>query len=205
MMAAAPSSAACRKSLRFRGTTSRHWPAILTLLAGLLAGPGAIADQKDPRLDGLFAQLRSAQTAEAAQPIEAQIWGIWMQSGDDKIDALMKSGVVALNENDYDKALEAFSQVVALAPEFAEGWNKRATTLYLMGRFAGSIDDIHHVLSLEPRHFGALSGLGLCDAQLEKDQAALDAFERAATVDPNLNGVKSKIAELKKRLAGQSI
>jgi tetratricopeptide (TPR) repeat protein len=182
-----------------------HWPATLVLLAYLLAGQGAIADQKDPRLDRLFAQLRDVATAEAAHPIEAQIWGIWMQSGDDKIDTLMRSGGVALNENDYDKALEAFSRVVALAPEFAEGWNKRATVLYLLGRFADSIRDIDHVLTLEPRHFGALSGLGLCNAQLKKDRLALDAFERAAAVDPKLSGVQSNIAELKRRLAGQSI
>jgi tetratricopeptide (TPR) repeat protein len=204
-MPAAPSSAACTETLPFHATSVGHWPAIVILVAGLLAGANAVADQKDSRLDGLFAQLRRAATAQAAQPIEAEIWGIWMQSGDDKIDALMRSGIVALNENDYDKALQVFSRIAALAPDFAEGWNKRATTLYLMGRFTESIKDIDHVLRLEPRHFGALSGLGLCDTQLKKDRAALDAFERAAAVDPNLSGVKSNIAELKKRLAGQSI
>ena len=128
-----------------------------------------------------------------------------MQAGDDKVDALMAIGVAGLNGADYDRALDAFNQMVRLAPNFAEGWNKRATTLYLMGRFADSVKDVEKVLALEPRHFGALSGLGLCYAHLNKDREALRAFEKAATVDPNLPGLKLRIDELKKRLANESI
>jgi tetratricopeptide (TPR) repeat protein len=174
-------------------------------LAVLAVAPRAFADQKDARLPGLFDDLKSAATADAAQPIEAHIWEIWLQSGDDKLDALMEAGVAALNGTDYDTALVVFSSIVAQAPNFAEGWNKRATTLYLMGRFDDSISDIDRVLALEPRHFGALSGLGLCNAQLNRDQAALDAFERALAVDPNLNGAKVGAEELKKRIARHSI
>jgi tetratricopeptide (TPR) repeat protein len=187
------------------GARLRRWPALLLLLAGLLAAPGVGADQKDPRLDALFAELKSAESADAAAPVEAQIWEIWLQSGDAKVDAVMAEGIAALDEADYDTALAAFSDVVAQAPEFAEGWNKRATTLYLMGRLADSIADIGRVLALEPRHFGALSGLGLCNVQLEKDQAALDAFQRALAVDPNSSGVKRNIEELKKRIERHSI
>lgn len=183
----------------------RRLVAALVLAAGLFAAHAAVADQKDPRLDGLFAQLKTINSAEDAQPIEGRIWGIWMQSGDDRVDGLMQEGVAGLSENDYDAAYAAFSKIVALKPEFAEGWNKRATVLYLMGRFAESIADIDHVLALEPRHFGALSGLGLCDVELNKEQAALDAFTRALAVDPNLSGVKSNIEELKKRIARHSI
>jgi tetratricopeptide (TPR) repeat protein len=187
---------------------TKHWRLsglAALLLSGLMGAPGAVADQKDPRLDPLFAQLKTAGSEDDAQPIETQIWTIWMQSGDDKIDELMTAGVVGLNQDDFDTAFAAFSRVVALAPEFAEGWNKRATTLYLMGRFPESVDDIGRVLALEPRHFGALSGLGLCDAELNKDQAALDAFGRALAVNPNLPGVKRNIEELKKRIARHSI
>jgi tetratricopeptide (TPR) repeat protein len=182
----------------------RHWAA-LVVIAGLFATHVAAADQKDPRLDGLFAQLKTVDSAEAAQPIEGQIWTIWLQSGNDRVDGLMAEGVAGLNENDYDAAYAAFSKIVALKPEFAEGWNKRATVLYLMGRFPESVADIDRVLALEPRHFGALSGLGLCDAELNKDQAALDAFTRALAVDPNLSGVRANIEELKKRIARHSI
>jgi tetratricopeptide (TPR) repeat protein len=183
----------------------RLWIVSLIIALIALAGPSASADQKDPRLDKLFTQLKSVTSAEEAQPIEAQIWEIWMQSGDENVDALMAIGVSALNGSDYGQALKAFDRVVNLAPNFAEGWNRRATTLYLMGRFAESIKDIDRVLALEPRHFGALSGLGLCNAQLNKDKEALDAFERAATVDPNMPSVNTNIEELKKKLAKQSI
>ena len=187
----------------------RQWKVSLILAVALAvivpAGLPAIADQKDPRLDKLFIQLKDPATVETARSIEAEIWGIWMQSGDDKVDALMAIGVARLNGADYDRALDAFTEMVRLAPNFAEGWNKRATTLYLMGRFADSIKDVEKVLALEPRHFGALSGLGLCYAQLNKDKEALNAFERAATVDPNVPGLKLRIDELKKRLANESI
>jgi tetratricopeptide (TPR) repeat protein len=177
----------------------------LILAAGLLAGPAAFADQKDPRLDGLFAQLKGAADMDAAQPIEAEIWGIWMQSGDDNVDNLMAIGVAGLNDSDYDQAYQAFSRVVKLAPNFAEGWNKRATTLFLMGRFAESVQDIEKTLALEPRHFGALSGLGMCNERLNKDKEALDAFQKALAVDPNMPGVKLSVDEIKKRLANSSI
>jgi tetratricopeptide (TPR) repeat protein len=170
-----------------------------------LAASPAVGDQKDPRLDKLFVQLKSAATVETAQSIEAEIWDIWMRSGDDKVDALMAIGVARLNEGDNDRALDAFNQMVRLAPDFAEGWNKRATTLYLMGRFTDSVRDIERVLALEPRHFGALSGLGLCNLQLNRDQEALRALERVASVDPNMPGLKLRIDELKKRLAKESI
>ncbi len=178
---------------------------VLALLAAVLGGRPTLADQTDARLDGLFAQLQTAESADAAHPVEAQIWGIWMQSGADRIDGLMGAGVAALNAGDYDRAVAAFSRIVTLAPDFAEGWNKRATALYLMGRTPESMQDIDHVLALEPRHFGALSGLGLCNVRLGKDQAALQAFERAAAIDPRADGIQMNIEETRKRIARHSI
>jgi tetratricopeptide (TPR) repeat protein len=182
----------------------RPWITALILTLGLLA-PAALADQKDPRLDKLFSQLKAAPDVEAAQPIEAEIWGIWTKSGDENVDNLMAIGIAGLNDSDYDQAYQAFSRVVKLAPGFAEGWNKRATTLYLMGRFAESVQDIEKTLALEPRHFGALSGLGMCNEQLSKDKEALDAFQKALAVDPNMPAVKLSVEEIKKRLAKESI
>ncbi len=116
--------------------------AALALILFAFGAPPAAADQKDPRLDKLFTQLKGATTIEVAQPIEAQIWEIWMQSGDQNVDALMAIGTAALNDQDYSQAYRAFGRVVQLAPGFAEGWNKRATALYLLGRFDDSIKDI---------------------------------------------------------------
>jgi tetratricopeptide (TPR) repeat protein len=178
--------------------------ALVLVFCAVLCGP-ANADQKDPRLDKLFQQLKTAANTEQSQPVEEQIWEIWMQSGDQNIDALMAIGVASMNDGNYDQALRAFGRVVDLAPRFAEGWNKRATVLYLMGHYEDSIKDIDKTLALEPRHFGALSGLGLCDAQLDKQKEALDAFERALAINPNMPGIKLNAEEMKKQLGNKSI
>ena len=178
--------------------------ALVVVLFAMLAGV-AQADQKDPRLDKLFEQLKTAVNTEVAQPIEEQIWNIWLESGDQNVDALMAIGVAAMNDSNYDQAYRAFSRVVDLAPNFAEGWNKRATVLYLMGRYEDSIKDIGKTLALEPRHFGALSGLGLCNAQLDREKEALDAFEKALAINPNMPGIKLDADEMKKQLGNKSI
>ena len=178
--------------------------ALVVIFFAMFAGV-AQADQKDPRLDKLFEQLKTASNTEMAQPIEEQIWNIWLESGDQNVDALMAIGVAAMNDSDYDQAYRAFSRVVDVAPNFAEGWNKRATVLYLMGRYEDSIKDIGKTLALEPRHFGALSGLGLCNAQLDKEKEALDAFEKALAINPNMPGIKLDADEMKKQLGNKSI
>lgn len=177
----------------------------LALAILIMEGGTALADQSDKRLDPLFAQLRAADDAAAARLIEAEIWDIWLRSDDQTVNDLMAFGVARLNHAEYDLALAAFDQIVQRAPNFAEGWNKRATTLYLLGRFADSEKDIDRVLALEPRHFGALSGLGLCDARLNRTKEALEDFRRAQAIDPNLPGVAENIEEMKKRLARESI
>jgi tetratricopeptide (TPR) repeat protein len=178
--------------------------AFIFALVLVLCGP-ADADQKDPRLDKLFQQLKTAANTEESQPIEERIWQIWMESGDQNVDALMAIGVASMNDGDYAQALRAFGRGVDLAPGFAEGWNKRATVLYLMGHYEDSIKDIGKTLALEPRHFGALSGLGLCNAQLEKQKEALDAFEKALAINPNMPGIKLDAEEMKKQLGNKSI
>ena len=183
---------------------ARRWTLTLTVVACLGVAP-ACADQKDPRLEPLFAALRSAPSAEAARAIEQRIWAIWLESGDAAVDKLLAEGTAHLNAGDNDAALELFDRVVGLAPGFAEGWNKRATTLYTLGRFEQSAQDIDKVLSLEPRHFGALSGLGLCNIRLGRDKEALAAFRRAAAVDPNSPGVRANIEILRQWLMKDAI
>jgi tetratricopeptide (TPR) repeat protein len=184
----------------------RHRPIVSLALASCIGvGVPAAADQHDPSLEPLMTELKTASTAEAARPIEQRIWMIWGKSGDAVVDTLMEQGIARLNEGNDDAALGLFDRIVGLAPGFAEGWNKRATTLYTMGLFERSLQDIDKVLALEPRHFGALSGLGLCNIRLGNDKAALAAFQRAAALDPNLPGVQANIEALKKRLIRDSI
>jgi tetratricopeptide (TPR) repeat protein len=171
------------------------------LLAGLLmawAGT-ACADQKDPRLDPLFAQLQGAASLPEAQAIEAQIWMIWTEAKDGPTDTLMHLGLGAMQAGNLAGALELFDAVTVQKPEFAEGWNKRATVLYMLGAYERSAEDVAKVLALEPRHFGALAGLGLIDMELDKADAAIDAFEQALKMHPQLPGVKQRLELLKKK------
>ncbi len=174
------------------------------LLAAALAGSAA-ADQRDPRLGPLFQRLHDAASADDAEWAELQIWNIWMTSDDGDVNALMREGVTRMDAGDYPGAFKAFDAVVARAPDFAEGWNKRATVLYLMGDYAASIRDVEKTLALEPRHFGALSGLGLINVELGNEEAALDAFEKALAINPHMPSVRQNAEELRKRIEGRAI
>lgn len=172
---------------------------LAALLLLLLAQP-ARADQTDPRLAQLFAALQAAPHAAAAAPIEQAIWGLWVIQPDPVIATLMDKAGYAMAVDDNAVALRALDQVVVLAPAYAEGWNRRATLYYVMGRYDDSLADIEAVLALEPRHFGALSGRGLCLVELDRPEEALAAFEAALAVNPHMEGVKTNVEALKKLL-----
>lgn len=174
-------------------------------IMGILGGPMATADQSDPRLAGLFSDLRSAPNAATAEEVESRIWSIWSETGDAELDAVYAIGTRALTVGDLRTALKVFDVVVVKAPNFAEGWNKRATIHYLLGNFERSLADIDRTLALEPNHFGAISGLGLVNLQLENDEAALAAFERVLRVSPQSAGARANIEFVKQRIKDKSI
>ncbi len=176
----------------------------IAALAGIIAMPAA-ADQSDSRLDALFRLLRAAPDAAISHPIEARVWQIWTESKMVGTRIVLREGLAAMQENDYEKALARFDAVVELEPEFAEGWNKRATVLFLMGDYAGSVKDIERTLSLESRHFGALSGLGMIYDSLDQKEPALKAFRAALEIHPNLEGIKSRVRELAKNVEGREL
>lgn len=178
--------------------------AVLVLVLGLLGG-AASADQKDPRLDALFAALKNAPGIGDVLPIEEEIWSVWLEAGRPDVDRQMELGVAATARADYDGAIAAFDAVVRAAPDFAEGWNRRATAYYLIGDFDASVADIQRTLALEPRHFGALSGLGLIYLALGQDEGALKAFLKALEIHPYLPGAKAQIQEIHRRLGGREI
>ena len=175
----------------------------ILLLAAALAGP-AMADQTDERLDDLFDALQAAGSPQEAQLAERMIWAVWLESGSPTVDLLMSKGIGAMGEREAEPALAMFNTVIELAPDYAEAWNKRATLYYLMGRLEDSIADCERVLKLEPRHFGALSGLGMIYLQLEQDEKALDAYKRALAVHPNLP-LRPEIERLTKKDRGDRI
>lgn len=177
----------------------------MTLALILAMVPAALARQDDPRLDDLFAQLQSTDNPREALLLQQQIWQVWTLSGSDTVDVLMSRGNQAMAARQYDAALKLFNSVIELDPEFAEGWNKRATLYYLMGRYNDSVVDIQHTLVLEPRHFGALSGLGMIYDAIEDDEGALKAFRQALSVNPHLPGARKAVIRLKKKLKGEGI
>ena len=171
------------------------------LLVGL-ALPAA-ADQTDPRLDALFARLQAAPDAAAAQPIEAEIRRIWLEHPDKRTREVTLIGTGFLNGGRPQLAELAFKEAIQRSPDFAEAWNKRATLRYLVGDYTGSIEDCAHVLKLEPRHFGALAGLGHINMALKDWDAAIRWYKEALAVNPNMPGVIEVLEEARKKALGE--
>ncbi|MBM3482251.1 MAG: tetratricopeptide repeat protein [Alphaproteobacteria bacterium] len=178
---------------------------IAVLLCGVLITMTARADQTDERLDELFQILRGSDDLDKVGLAEQAIWGIWMKSGDDEMDLLLEQGAMQMQARQFGAALSMFNTVIAERPEFAEGWNKRATLYYLMGELDRSIADCEKTLALEPRHFGALFGLGLIYAAKRQEDKAIASLERALMVHPHLSNAVDFINELKSRLKSREV
>ncbi len=168
-------------------------------MMAVLAQPG-LARQDDPRLDRLFDALQSTTNVEFAERIEREIWDIWTSSGDEMLDALMQRGIRAMSMKDYTVALVAFDALVEQAPDFAEGWNKRATLYWLMGDYDASVADIDETLALEPRHFEALSGLAMIRSSQQRPSDALDALDKLLYWHPNSPSAKARAKALEEEL-----
>ena len=140
-------------------TFTKNW--LLSLYFLLLLSTSAFSDQNDVKLEELFRSLKSTESVSRASVFESKIWHIWMEHHDPEVEISMLQGVEAMKLQQFEQAFGHFSLLIKLAPDYAEGWNKRATVLYLMGRFKESEADVMRTLELEPRHFGALSGQGL--------------------------------------------
>ncbi|MBM3554167.1 MAG: tetratricopeptide repeat protein [Alphaproteobacteria bacterium] len=178
----------------------------LVLALGLLlaALAPASAGDKSAELDGLFARLRNAPAVEV-KVIENEIWGRWMESGDDLIDSALGQGTLAMSAGHYAIAMALFEEVITRKPDFAEGWNKRATLFWLIGELDASIADIARTLALEPRHFGALSGLGMIEEARGRLDRAIAAYDQALAANPRLDGVRAQRDLLKRKLNGERI
>jgi tetratricopeptide (TPR) repeat protein len=178
----------------------------LVLALAVLASPvGAQADQTSPELDGLFERLKTTFEVAETAAVEAAIWTIWLHQGTAKIDRDMALGIAAINEGAYRRSLSYFDRMVRAAPDFAEAWNKRATVHYLMGNFDASVADIRRTLALEPRHFGALSGMGLIYDAIGNQTAAMKVWEKALEIHPHLPGMKARIQELRAKAKGRAL
>ncbi len=158
------------------------------------------ADQEDPRLAPLFAALVKAPDAQQAFGVEQLIWMLWLEHENAEVEQRMSVSANALGEGLMDAALQEVDAVISLAPDYSEGWNRRATILYMLERFEDSLADIEKVLALEPRHFGALSGRGLCYMALGQLEEAEAAFREALAIHPQMPGARRNLQYIEQQL-----
>lgn len=161
--------------------------------------------QKARLLHELFDRLSASPDPETSAAVAAAIERVWMKSGSDSADFLMGRATAAMQAKDNDLALSLLDRIVILAPDWAEGWNRRATVKFLQDDLAGSMLDIQHVLQLEPRHFGALSGMGFLLQKQQLDASAYRVFSHVLEIYPHLENVKKIAEKLKHELNGQSL
>ena len=156
-------------------------------------------------LDFLFGALKAAPDEASARHVEARIWALWMQTPSDTAALLMTRAKAAMDAKNVDIALKLLDSVVKLRPDYVEAWNRRATLYYLKSDYRHSLEDIQQVLIREPRHFGALAGLGMIMQDIGDDKRALDAFRKALAVNPHLEKVPELVKSLTEKVEGRDI
>lgn len=162
-------------------------------------------DRQESRLDALFAELKRERNEKAAERIASRIWEAWGHSGSASIDLMMGWSKTAMDAKKFDAALDFLDQVVTISPSYAEGWNRRATVHFMMQNYAKSMADINHTLVLEPRHFGALAGMGQIMKSSGHDELALQAYQRVLDIYPMMRSAQNEVATLSEELAGEGI
>ncbi len=172
--------------------------------AWLALGGAALAETVGPELDRLFATLQGASAAEAVR-IESDIWRIWSRSGSAAMDLLLERGRKAAEQGDFEAALDHLTALTDHAPDFAEGWNARATVFFQIGAYGPAIADLQRVLALNPRHFGALSGFGMILEEIDRPAQALEAYRAALTLHPHMQGVIEAVSRLEAKTSGSSL
>jgi tetratricopeptide (TPR) repeat protein len=218
-------------TLRF--LSARNCRSAILVVAVIAALPAAAFAQNDPRvippkeqrkklpeapsklpkvgadrtrgLDFLFGALKAAPDEASAKHVEARIWAMWMQTPSDTAALLMTRAKAAMDAQNIDVALKLLDSVVKLRPDYVEAWNRRATLYYLKNDYVHSMEDIQQVLSREPRHFGALAGLGMIMQDIGDDKRALDAFRKALAVNPFLEKVPELVKTLSEKVEGRDI
>ncbi|MBO9421297.1 tetratricopeptide repeat protein [Labrenzia sp. R4_2] len=173
-------------------------------------GGQVVVEETDPgetlsKLDSLYEDLAGAEDPAARQRVARDIRRIWMDSGSDTVDLLMARAGRAIQAEDHGLALDLLDVVVVLEPSFAEGWNRRATVHYMKEDFGKSLVDIERTLALEPRHWGALSGLAIIQRRLGFEEQALSTFRRALKIHPGLENASEAVESLEKEAEGEPV
>ena len=157
---------------------------LIVSISLLFASKIALADQNDPRLNNLFKKLNETENQDEIRDLISDIWNIWYEVDDPKVIEYFEKGIQAMNLRNYPLAIRFFNNLIEEDPNFAEGWNKRATVHFMMGNFDQSMQDIIKTLELEPRHFGALDGMGLIFIHQGQFQQALDVYDKMLEIFP---------------------
>jgi tetratricopeptide (TPR) repeat protein len=216
--------------MAIRFSAVRHGLTALLLTAAVVAAP-VVALAQDPRiapkqqkklpeppgklpkvgadktkgLDFLFGALKAAPDEASAKHVEARIWALWLRTPSDTAALLMMRAKVAMDAQQTDVAMKLLDAVIKLRPDYVEAWNRRATLYYLKNDYAHSLEDIEQVLVREPRHFGALAGLGMIMQDLGEEKRALDAFRQALAINPHLEKVPELVKTLTEKVEGRDI
>ena len=157
---------------------------LIVSISLLFASKIALADQNDPRLNNLFKKLNQTENQDEIRDLISDIWNIWYEVDDPKVIEYFEKGIQAMNLRNYPLAIRFFNNLIEEDPNFAEGWNKRATVHFMMGNFDQSMQDIIKTLELEPRHFGALDGMGLIFIHQGQFQQAIDVYDKMLEIFP---------------------
>ena len=166
----------------------------------------AESKDRDIRLNQLFEQLKKSNNASLAFEIEMKIWNIWStHPTHDNLTQSLAKGSGLMSEGELEAAYKIFSTIIESAPDWAEGWNKRATVLYLMSRYKDSLKDIEEVLKRESRHFGALSGRGLVQTELKNYEKAIKSYQAVQKIYPSIKAAEVMIPHLKQLVYQESI
>jgi tetratricopeptide (TPR) repeat protein len=156
-------------------------------------------------LDTLFEGLKIAPDVDSAKAIEESIWALWMVSGSDTCNLLMGRAKAAADGKDYDLAIKLLDAVIELKPGYTEAWNRRATLYFLQKDYGHALADLREVLLREPRHFGALSGVGLILQEIGDDRHALEAYRRALAINPHLENIDDVVKTLREKVEGRDL
>jgi tetratricopeptide (TPR) repeat protein len=167
--------------------------------------PRAQRGDRTQNLDRLFEALKVAPDDESAKYVENRIWAIWLASASDTANLLMGRAKSAVDAQDFDLAIRLLNAIIDIKPDFAEAWNRRATVYFAKKDFSRALSDIREALAREPRHFGALSGLGIILQELGDDRHALDVFRRALAIHPHLERIPDLVKKLSDTVDGRDI
>lgn len=164
-----------------------------------------VSGEKTKNLDFLFGALKAAPDQESAKAVEARIWAVWTATPSDTAALLMARAKLAMDGKNTDVALKLLDAVIKLRPDYIEAWNRRATIHYLQNDYSRSMEDIRQVLIREPRHFGALAGLGMIMQETGDEKHALEAFRKALAINPYLERVPDLVKTLSEKVEGRDI